>query len=106
MGLCTGGFPQRSLACPGARVQVKGRELEREGGMASAASAASAASLLQLLHLLSPPLLLQLLQDAEIAGGWLASKGCSGAFGDFRKADLFPKRQCYSIYDRSSQMME
>jgi hypothetical protein len=44
MGLCNGGFPQRSLARPGARVQVKGREHEQGDGMASTPSAAAAAS--------------------------------------------------------------
>lgn len=55
VGLCTGGFPQRSLAWPGARVQVKGRELDQGRGNASASSTAAAAAPL------SPPLLLQLL---------------------------------------------
>jgi hypothetical protein len=40
VGLCTGGFPRRSLAWPGARIQAKGGECEQEGGVVSAASAA------------------------------------------------------------------
>jgi hypothetical protein len=43
VGLCIGGFPQRFLAQPNVRVQVKGRELEQGERIASAASTAAAA---------------------------------------------------------------
>lgn len=68
VGLPTGGFPLRSLAQPGARVQSKGRELGQGEEIASAASDASTAPPPSL------PLPLQLLQDvgwAEPGGGWV-----------------------------------
>jgi len=87
-----------------ARCKVSGEGEEQGGGMASAASAAAAAPPASLL----PPL--QLLQDigwTEPAGGWLASKGFRGAPGNgIRRADLFPKQQCYSSYNRGSQTTE
>ena len=45
VGLCTRGYPWRSLAGPGWKVQAKGKGIaSREGGIASAASAAAAAA--------------------------------------------------------------
>jgi hypothetical protein len=53
VGLCTGGFPWRSLAQLGARVQAKGSKCEQEGGVFSVTSGAAAGSTSvasQLLH--------------------------------------------------------
>ena len=44
MDLCTGGFLQRYLAWPGARIREQGREYEQGRGVASDASAAAVAS--------------------------------------------------------------
>lgn len=44
VGLCTEGFPQRSLVRPGMRVQTKGRELEQGGATASTTSTAATAT--------------------------------------------------------------
>ena len=61
VGLSTRGFPPRSLARPGVRVQAKGRELKKGGGELPLPP-------LLLLLLLPPPLLsLLLLQDSALA---------------------------------------
>lgn len=53
------------------------------------------------------PPALWLLGQTEPAGDSLAGEGCRGASsGNFRRAELFLKGQCYSSYDRSSHTME
>ena len=51
VGLCTRGFPRRSLARPGARVLVKGSECRQGRKVASTASAAAVGTTSSLLCL-------------------------------------------------------
>lgn len=83
----------RSLAWLGVWVRAKGRELWEGGGRPSSAPTAVA----------NPsPFCFCCLGQAEPAGDWLASEGCRGALGgNFGRAHLFHKRQCYSSYAKA-----
>jgi hypothetical protein len=101
VGLCTGGFPQRSPACPGGRVQAKEKEFDQVGVMASAAAAAAVSTSVSAVassvatrcctcrHSLNKPV--------------RSTRELLEVFLEIRS---LPKWQCYNSYDRSSQTTE
>jgi hypothetical protein len=86
MGLCTRGFPKRSLAKPGTRVQIKGRECWCHLNFSKT------------LYLLPCSEL-----DQAEKRGWLAKEKCRELLVAFRAIRSLPQWQCYSSYDRSFQ---
>lgn len=118
VGLCTGGFRWRSLA---RRCEDSGEGERPQGGRGNRFHCLVSTSAASVAPRCCTELLFAESGWPELVGGWVASEGlCQGpevGMGSFWwrvfififfwvGADLFPKRQCYSFCDRSSQKTE
>jgi hypothetical protein len=105
VGLCTGGFPWRSLARPGAGVPAKGSECGQGGEVASAASVGC--SWLHLCLCCAFQVTRLLRTESGLAGltnGRLASAECGGASGGVLGEQI--SSQVLQLFGQKAQMTE